>query len=86
VTVSDYSARVRRAGLAIEAHERELKLREKRRQQIEGETSDAPEAKPPPTARPSKRAQWDELRGAWVEWDPEANEWREVTAEPDGDG
>lgn len=32
----------------------------------------------PKGERPSKRAQWDDVRNCWVEWSKDANDWVEV--------
>lgn len=31
--------------------------------------------------RPDPRAQWDDVRGCWVVWDTEQNDWTPITAE-----
>jgi hypothetical protein len=33
---------------------------------------------PEPDERPTRRAQWDEIHGRWLEWDASANDWRVV--------
>ena len=44
---------------------------------------DSPHYRPPQQGeRPSPRAQWDDARACWIEWDREANDWVEVPAAP----
>jgi hypothetical protein len=33
---------------------------------------------PEPDERPTRRAQWDEIHGRWLEWDASANDWQVV--------
>ena len=40
---------------------------------------------PMPPERPDDRAQWDEARGVWIEWDEVDHEWDVVRAVADDD-
>lgn len=40
---------------------------------------------PEPSDAPSSRAQWDEIRGVWEEWDADGEEWVEISVPLAGD-
>jgi hypothetical protein len=39
------------------------------------ETDHGPMAIPEPPVRPDPKAQWDEVHGCWIRWDPESERW-----------
>jgi len=43
-----------------------------RRVPVDGE---GPEGLPEPHERPDDKAQWDEVRGLWMDWDEQAQKW-----------
>jgi hypothetical protein len=55
-----------------------------RRKKQEREPLPDIERQPRPGERPHDRAQWDEVRGRWVEWDEVDDEWDDVGVTDDG--
>lgn len=82
VSIIGYNQGPRRAGLSFELHEREAEIRRRHQEQIARDAAEAPATVPRQGQRPSPRAQWDELRSCWIEWDREADDWKVVGDAP----
>jgi hypothetical protein len=39
------------------------------------QAAEAPHTVAEPHDRPDDKAQWDEVNGRWIEWDPDAGKW-----------